>query len=318
MEALMRLEEFQTVSPDCQKIGNYIRRQEPFRYEEEYGRDFVHYTDENLMDLFIRKFGHYKPSVMSVVFGKYRRFYDWCVERAYLSSNPFDHSKYLSYEYLVRMAAANGNVPYYSREYVAGLCREQTGDEAYYKAMALSLFEGVRSYSQLARLKWEDVDTKRRTLAVGDQNIKISGELLEAYEELKNCEYFQTGERKQALDQGSGALIPPLIRHGQRNSSSRENYRYLSNAISRKMTALGLTASGLYESGIMHRVVQQFGKDEILEYLVPEHPMEKSAMSRKNRELEAFFHERAIPLSGRDFSFDFKGYGLILKFGRIS
>ena len=120
------------------------------------------------------------------------------------------------------------------------------------------------------------------------------------------------------MDQGSGALIPPLIRHGQRNSSSRENYRYLSNAISRKMTALGLTASGLYESGIMHRVVQQFGKDEILEYLVPERPMEKSAMSRKNRELEAFFHERAIPLSGRDFSFDFKGYGLILKFGRIS
>ncbi|MEY8390201.1 hypothetical protein D3Z36_10405 [Lachnospiraceae bacterium] len=318
MEALMRLEEFQAVSPDCQKIGAYIRRQEPFRYEDAYGRGFVHYTDEDLMDLFICKFRHYKPSVMSVVFGKYRRFYDWCVEKKYIMSNPFEHSKYLSYEYLVRMAAANGNVPYYSREYVVGLCQEQTGDEAYYKAMALSLFEGVKSYSQLARLTWKDVDTGSGTVAIGGRQIKISDELQEAYEELRKREYFQAGERRQALDKASGALIPPLIRFGQQKSLSSGNYRYLSNAISRKMAALGLSASGLYESGIMHRLLQQFGKNEILEYLVPDQPLEKSVMSRKNRELEAFFRDNAISLSGRDFSFDFKGYGLILKFGGIS
>ena len=42
MESLMRLEEFEAVSLEYQKIGNYIRKQDPFRYEEEYGRDFVH------------------------------------------------------------------------------------------------------------------------------------------------------------------------------------------------------------------------------------------------------------------------------------
>lgn len=318
MKSLERLEEFQAESLDFQKIGNYIRRQNPFRYEEAYGRDFIHFTDEDLMDLFIRKFGQYKPSVMSVVFGKYRRFYDWCAKKQYILENPFENSKFLSYEYLVRVAAANGNVPYYSREYVLRLCREQQGEEEYYKAMALSLFEGVKSYSQLARLKWTDVDPERKVLSVGSQKIQISGELLEAYETVRQRSYFQTGERKQALDQSSESLIPPLIRHGCQNSFSGENYRYLSNAISRKMTSLGLSAAGLYESGIMHRLLQQFGEREILEYLVPEHPLEKACMSRKNKELEEFFKEHAIPLTGKDFSFDFKGYGLLLKYGKVS
>ena len=57
MKSLERLEEFQAESLGFQKIGNYIRRQNPFRYEEAYGRDFIHFTDEDLMDLFIRKFG---------------------------------------------------------------------------------------------------------------------------------------------------------------------------------------------------------------------------------------------------------------------
>ncbi|MCI8495537.1 MAG: hypothetical protein HFI74_07640 [Lachnospiraceae bacterium] len=317
MESLMRLDEFEAVSLEYQKIGNYIRKQDPFRYEEEYGRDFVHYTDEDLMDLFIRKFGHYKPSVLSVVFGKYRRFYGWCVERQYIFENPFENSKFLSYEYLVRMAAANGNVPYYSREYVVELCETQNEAAAYYKAIALSLFEGVKSYSQLARLKRTDLDIEKRALMVGAQRLVVSLELLEAFDMLRECAYLQIGERRLALDQDSDALILPLIRYGQQRSLSGENYRYLSNAISRKMKSLGLSASGLYESGIMDRLVKHFGSEEILTYLLPEHPLEKKWMTQKNRELEGFFRENGISLSGRDFSFDFKGYGLLLKYGEI-
>ncbi len=315
MESWKRMEEFEAVSLEYQKIGTYIRRQNPFRYEKEYGKAFLYYTDEDLMDLFIRKFRYYKPSVMSVVFGKYRRFYDWCAQKRYISLSPFESSKYLSYEYLVRAAAANGNVPYYSRDYVTSLCGSQLGGGAYYKAIALSLFEGVKSYSQLARLKWQDLDREKRILSVGEHRIQISDELFKAYETLRECMYFQAGGRRLLLDQDSDALILPLIRHGQQHSCSGENCRYLSNAMSRKMGTLGLSASGLYESGIMHRLIQRFGKDEILEYLLPEHSVEKSVMTSKNRELGAFFKETGIGLSGKDFSFDFKGYGLLLKYG---
>lgn len=317
MDSLKRLEEFEAVSQECRKIGAYIRKQEPYLYEEEYGVDLLHYSDEDLMDLFIRKFGHYKPSVMSVVFGKYRRFYEWCLEKQYISWNPFDNSKFLSYEYLVRMAAANGNVPYYSRDYVVQLCEGQDGAADYYKAIALSLFEGVKSYSQLARLEWADFDRERRLLSLEGRKISVSQELAEAYQRLREDGYFQAGDRRMALDQDSGALILPLIRYGQQHSLSRENYRYLSNAMSRKMKALGLSASGLYESGIMHCLVQRFGKEAVLGYLLPDQPVEKAVMTRKNRELEAFFKEHGISLTGRDFSFDFKGYGLLLKYGGI-
>lgn len=315
MESLERLREFEAVSLEYQKIGNYIRKQNPFLYEREYGRDFVHFTDEDLMDLFIRKFRYYKPSVMSAVFGKYKQFYGWCKEQEYIFQNPFDQSKYLSYEYLVRMAASHGNVPYYSREYVVGICESQLGCKEYYKAIALSLFEGVRSYSQLARLKWTDIDWENHILMVGKQRICLSEELMETYKQVRNCECFQNKQQRFQLDQGSGALIPPLIRHGEQQSYANQNPRYLSNAFSRKMSLLGLSASGLYESGIMYRLVGQFGKYEILQYLLPEHTVEKSAVIQKNQVFEEFLKENGILLSGRDFSFDFKGYGILLKYG---
>ena len=53
MEVWKKMEEFEGVSSEYQKIGSYIRKQDPFRYQEEYGTDFIHYTDENLMDMFI-------------------------------------------------------------------------------------------------------------------------------------------------------------------------------------------------------------------------------------------------------------------------
>ena len=141
------------------------------------------------------------------------------------------------------------------------------------------LFEGVKSYSQLARLKRTDLDTEKRVLMVGTQRLVVSLELLEAFDMLRECAYLQIGERRLALDQDSDALILPLIRYGQQRSLSGENYRYLSNAISRKMKSLGLSASGLYESGIMDRLVKHFGSEEILTYLLPEHPLEKKWMA---------------------------------------
>lgn len=318
MEVWKKLEEFEAVSLEYRKIGSYIRKQDPFRYQEEYGTDFIHYSDENLMDMFICKFGHYKPSVMSVVFGKYRKFYEWCVKKHEIAWNPFDDSKYLSYEYLVRMAAANGNVPYYSKDYVVSLCEEQKECTEYYKAIALSLFEGVKSYAQLARLRWADLDRERRRLAVQGWELKISEELLKAYEKLHGYTYFQAGEVRVAFDLQSEALILPLMRHGQQHSLCDRNYRYLSNAISRRMTALGLSASGLYESGLMNRLVEKFGKEALLAYLVPEKPLSKKEINQKNRELEAFFRENGSSMSGKDFAFDFKGYGLLLKYGSYS
>lgn len=317
MEAWKKLEEFEAVSPEYQKIGSYIRKQDPFRYQEEYGTDFIHYSDENLMDLFICKFGHYKPSVMSVVLGKYRKFYEWCVRNHEIAWNPFENSKYLSYEYLVRMAAANDNVPYYSRGYVVKLCEEKTNCPEYYNAIALSLFEGVKSYSQLARLKWNDVDRERKRLAVEGWELKISEKLLESYEKLHGDTYFQAGEMRLAFDLQSEALILPLVRHGRQHSLCGQNYRYLSNAISRRMTALGLSASGLYESGLMHRLVEAFGREAVITYLLPENPLSKKEINQKNRELEAFFRENGSSMSAKDFAFDFKGYGLLLKYGGI-
>ena len=94
MNSWKRMEEFEAVSLENQKIGTYIRKQNPFLYEEEYGKAFPYYTDQDLMDLFICKFRHYKPSVMSAVFGKYRRFYGFlpstmhaflCPDRAILT-----------------------------------------------------------------------------------------------------------------------------------------------------------------------------------------------------------------------------------------
>ena len=51
MEVWKKMEEFEGVSSEYQKIGSYIRKQDPFRYQKEYGTDFIHYTDENLMEI---------------------------------------------------------------------------------------------------------------------------------------------------------------------------------------------------------------------------------------------------------------------------
>lgn len=317
MDSLKILEEFGEVSSENKKIQNYIEKQKPFLYEEAYSTDFIHYTDEDLMDMFICKFHYYKPSVMSAVFGKYRRFYEFCVTRGYISWNPFRNSKFLSYEYLVRMAAGRGNIPYYSRTCVTERCESVPFSSAYYKSIGLSVFEGVRSYAELARLKWKDVDWEQGKLMLGDRTISVSQELLGAYQAMREYECFRNGETTLQFDRTSDALIRPLIRHGQKNPAGNSNPRYLSNAISKKMSGLGFTAAGLYDSGIMYKLTEAFGKEWICDYLLTEGGGGKEAVARKNRELEAFFEEAGIPMSGRDFGFDFKGYGLLLKYGGI-
>ncbi len=316
MNSLKILEEFGTISLKNKKIQNYIEKQAPFQYEEEYGVDFVHYSDENLMDIFIRKFHYYKPSVMSVVFGKYRQFYEYCVEKKYISWNPFRNSKFLSYEYLVRMAVKNGNVPYYSRRYVIEQCEHIPYCSAYYKSIALSVFEGIKSYAELAQLKWKDLDREQKIIQIGCEKISISEELFIAYETMREYTCFKNGETTLQFDKNSEALIRPLIRHGQIGKPSNHNLKYLSNSISKKMTAIGLSASGLYESGVMYKLVEAFGKEEIINYLLPE-CWEKETIVRKNKKFENFFLQNRIKMSGKDFGFDFKGYGLILKYGEI-
>lgn len=316
MDSRKVLEAFGAVSSEYKKIQTYIEKQKPFLYEEEYGTDFVHYTDENLMDMFICKFHYYKPSVMSAVFGKYRRFYEFCVSQGYISWNPFQNSKYLSYEYLVRMAAGNGNIPFYSRAYVIEQCESIPYSSAYYKSIALSVFEGVKSYSELARLKWKDVDTEQRKIRVNGRELPVSEELLASYQTMQGYDCFRNGETTLQFAHNSDALIRPLVRYGQESSSGDSNPRYLSNALSKKMSALGLSASGLYDSGIMHKLVEAFGKEEICGYLLSDGG-EREAVIRKNRELEQFFKENGIRMSGRDFGFDFKGYGLLLKYGAV-
>lgn len=305
MDTLELLKEFCSVNSKYKRLGTIIERQNPVQYESEYGAPLADWTDEILMDLFIYKLGFYKMSSLENRLVAYSEFYRYCAEAGYIRRNPFYKSKYLSYSYLVSEIAESGNVPFYTREYLMDKCLEQDSS-AYFVALVFSIYEGIRSCPELEKIKYKDVDFENKTFKLDGYNqLILSDELLAAYKRHYLEEVFVYGDRQKFFDDTQGLLIKP-VKIGNKPASS--------NNLPKKFMNLGLKIPGVYDSGLITRVIRVIGKDALIQYLISD-GMDKWQKVMNNRQMEEVLKQCGYNRLPKYFVYDYKVYGYCLKYG---
>lgn len=310
METLALLNEFGLVNDKCKKTAEYIIKQNPMQYEEEYGLALVHWTDRNFLDMLIYKMRFYKMFSLGNVMSRYNIFYEYCVEKGYINHNPFHESKYLSTAYIQSEILESGNLPYYTRDYIKQKCLEYTDNKYYYLSIALSIYEGIRNFKELSKIKYSDIDFNTRKIDNYD-GIVISKELLECYGRLHEMEYFESNQ-KRYFDDTDGLLIRRINKNGF-DSLKTDNARNLSAA----MQKVGLVQSVIYDSGLIYRLCNEIGKEKLIQYMMYSEETDKIYKIENNRELKKLFDKLGINMSVKNFVYDYRVYALGIKYGVI-
>lgn len=295
MDSFSVLKEFAGISEKCSGISSYIVRQDPMRYEGEYGADFICWSDENLKDFFIDKLGFYKMFSLGNVMGRYHAFFDYCFKKGYIPRQPFEKSMYLSYDYLIRSAAEAGNVPFYSRDYIRTQCSGQGEIGGYCMAAAFAVYEGIKDYKRLAAIRVSDVDFTGGRIK-GFDHIRFSSELMKLLYAVKGDEY----------------VIPDSPLTGRNGPLERENrHRIISN----RLQKTGLKQTGLYDSGLIQRLSEELGEEGLLQYLFYDGSGDKSIKIQSNKRLSEVFQKLGIEMSVKNFVYDYRVYGLCIQYG---
>lgn len=308
------LEDFKNTGDSrCILAYKTIVSQRPFEYEEEYGTDFVHFTDEILANMFIYKMGMYKYSSMNTIFDKYKRFYQYCMDQGYLAANPFVTSKNLNVMRLSAMAVENGNVPLYSHQYLSEICsRNEAG--FYYKSILLSLYEGIPSLTSLIGMKYDDVDFLTGTTRVNGAVLHLSEELLEAYRQLHQASAMSSGRNRVSFDNEGNYLIKRVLPHGK--SKSIPTVNSLRSNISLKISKyFDVSLTGVYDSGVVSFLSAQMGKDRL--FLLIDGGCGKSDKIRFYDELEEVLRRYGVVMEGKYALYNYVAYILALKFNKM-
>lgn len=292
-------------------IAKYILKQNPMQYEAEYGCAFMHWSDAHLMDFFLKKMRFYKMFSLGNVMSRYAAFYRYCEQQGWIKKNPFEKSMYLSYDYLTRMAVEAGNVPYYSRDYVIQTCLAASNPD-YVLSVALSIYEGIRCYKDLAEIKYADVDFRKRRIA--GYSFAFSEELMAAYQNMHQMKWYQTYRNHQFFDDSDGYLIRRIIANGRISSESNS----VRNMISNKMQRVGLEQTVLYDSGLIGRVCARMGTEQFLACFFYEGELQQTEKSENNRKLQDILKEFHVGMSVKNFLYDYRVYALCLKYGIFS
>lgn len=307
METESLLKEYSETGAKQKAAAQYILRQNPMKYESEYDSSLPYWTDEQLMDFFIRKLKFYKMFSLGNVMTRYNGFYQFCVECGLIKSNPFYKSMYLSYDYLTRMAVEADNVPFYLRERVKEICLKSQNTD-YFLSVALAVYEGVKGYKELADIKLKQIDFADCSIEGYRQH--FSEELMQEFKKLHEMKYYKTYRNCQQFDDSQGYLIRRIVANGKTQSESPS----VRNMISNKMQRLGLEQAALYDSGLINRLCGRLGKKEFLDYFFYDMAAGKAEKTARNQTLKKVLEELDCDMSVKNFLYDYRVYALLLKY----
>lgn len=308
------LDNFSKIDSKSLTAAKYINGQNPFQYEEEFGTDFIHFTDKMISDMLLEKKKYYRLFYLSKAITYYRQFYDYCMSCGYINYNPVsDNSIYFTYSYMLQKIVKLGNVELYSRNYITSKCNGFDENTPYYKSIALSIYEGVKDYNALSKIKYSDVDFKNGTIKVADDHIKISEELLQTYKDMYDMNSFKNMSRQEyfLFDDSIDSLIRQFQKRGE-GKSSNDLVRF-ARFMSLKIVETGLDCNFIYDSGLIFRLSEILGKERLVEILEYDSGLSKKEKIDNNRVMQAALIKAGSNLLCKNFLFDYRVYGVCLK-----
>lgn len=304
------LEQFANETKRQSEVAKFISGTGILDYEEECGTDLIHFTDQNLFDYFIVEKQYYRLLHVSKVMSEFGSFYNYCVEKGLIKYSPFYNSILFTQEYLIDKIAALGNIKLYSKECIDSACKETGYNYPYYLSICLALYEGVQDLKTLASIRYGDVDFINKTMFSGGVNLPISDDLINAIHGMYAMDSFSSN-RNGSLEffDENHSLIRDILKRG--SDIVADDCVKRSKQISNKIISIGLEYNFINDSGIINRLINEIGKDRLIEIL------EYDPDGRTSRYdvdiIVDLFKRWGIKSPVKNFMFNYKVYAPLLK-----
>jgi hypothetical protein len=312
MDSRTILGQFAEINDRNSGIAKFISGTGIFEYEEEYGKDLAHFTDEDLFDYFIVKKKYFRLIHISKLVTEFGAFYNYCLEKGYIHLNPFQNSMLFRQDYLIEKIASLGNVQLYSKEYVINSCRKTEDNSPYYLSIMLSLYEGVQDVKTLGFIKYDDVNFKDKVIISNGVQLPISDELISAINDMYQMQFFVVNDKKglySSFYDDNGYLIRQTLQAGATVASTNKTARI--KALSTKITNVGLNDTFICDSSILLRLSSELGVDRLIQIL------DYESGKRTGRDdtgiLSRYFEQWGVTKSVKNFIFNYKVYVPLLR-----
>lgn len=312
MDSRAILDQFAEINDRNNGIAKFISGTGIFEYEEEYGKDLVKFTDEDLFDYFIVRKKYFRLIHISKLVTEFGAFYNYCVDQKYINYSPFYNSILFTQDYLIDRIATLGNVQLYSKEYVINSCRKTEDNMPYYLSIMLCLYEGVQDVKTLGFIRYDDVNFNDKTIKSNNVQLSISDELINTIRDMYQMQFFVVNDKKglySSFYDDNGYLIRQTLQAGASVASVNKTARI--KALSTKITHVGLSDTFVCDSSILFRLSSELGLDRLIEIL--DYEQGKRTSRDDTGILSHYFEQWGITKSVKNFMFNYKVYVPLLK-----
>jgi|GEM_PF-4855959 len=278
-----------------------ILNKEIWQYEEEFGSSVARFTEENIRDIIILKLESWRTRTILDTTNVYEGFYTFCYKSGFRDNNPFEMSARLNKDYLLRYAVENLDIPIYSKHDIVKACNSSILP-SYTKAIALSIFEGIRDLKELANITMEIVDLNNNVIHLPDRDFYFSNDLKEYYSEVRRLDKETFGKR-------TIVFYPELlIKSTSANQLAAVNKRYAA-----RLAEANLGVRDIYDSGLINYLISELGYEGTIEKLEMK-AFNKGIVVENNKELEVLLKKYGCEVEPKELRFDFAPYVVKMKY----
>lgn len=283
-------------------------------YEELYNESLVNWTDEILLDYVVCKLKNNNMRKVRYLLSKFSDFYDYCCSLGYISKNPVD-GMYLSNAFVIDKILSEGLLEFYTRDKLMNICsNESNGNSEYNISLVFSIFEGFSNLNELGEIEYSQVNHDSKNI-IGYEKLLLSDYLINAYDKLAESSYFES-----RINGGATRQVPYIGKHLIKrkmsyNKTDKSESKGQKAVLSNRLKYLGLSYETLYDSGIITKLVDYFGKEQFLNFFFE---TDEELKISNNQKLDEFLRKNTLEVQDvYSFVYRYKIYAHAVKHGII-
>lgn len=189
-------------------------------------------------------------------------FFNWCISKKYIDSNPFLEISELSIGNLINQMVKKMNIKVLYDDTLQQYVDKSQNKEFFALIIGL-LYDGVKSNNEIAAIKMGDIDLESRTLTLKDRKINLSIFTMEAITKYQTIQTFNF-ERIDGIA-GKHEYVrykDYLIKRTQKTKVDNEDMfvKYTATILGNNLKKIDLTYLDIYRSGLLSRLRKAFVK----------------------------------------------------------
>lgn len=189
-------------------------------------------------------------------------FFNWCISKKYIESNPFLEISELSINNLINQMVKKMKIKVLYDDTLKQYVNQSQNKEFFALIIGL-LYDGVKSNNEIAAIKLGDIDLEHRTLTLKDRKINLSTFTVNAITKYETIEIFYVERIDGVTDKHEYVRYKDyLIKRTQKTKVENDDkfVKYTATILGNNLKKIDLTYLDVYRSGLLSRLRKAFCK----------------------------------------------------------